>query len=157
VTPVDFTLLYPPFRARLKMMLLLLSASGHRFVVTEGFRTYTRQNELFNQGRVDNQPRVTDARPGQSPHNFGLAVDVCLDADASRPGLQPNWENEAYEPLREACASFSLLWGGTWSKPDRPHIQWPGYAAAAELEPLRDIFEAKGLLAVWEFLERKEQ
>lgn len=32
------------------------------------------------------------APPGYSPHEFGLAVDVALDADAVRAGLQPNWD-----------------------------------------------------------------
>ena len=54
--------------------------------VTQGLRTFPEQQALYNQGRTSPGKKVTNAKPGQSYHNYGLAIDVVrMDGD------KPDW------------------------------------------------------------------
>lgn len=151
---VDTSLLYKPFLWQVSQLLDEAWGLGLSFWPISGFRDYVEQSALYAQGRTAPGVRVTDAQPGESPHNFGLAVDVCLDADALRAGLQPNYQAEKYEPLRALALKHGLVWGGRWG--DGPHLQLFGYVTAEQLRPLRDVYEANGLLAVWDFIDARE-
>lgn len=149
--------LYRPFALKVEALLDEASAGGNEFWVISGFRDLRLQEALYAIGRTVDVHRetVTDARGGESAHNYGIAVDVCKDADMRRSGLQPNWELESYAPLKALCAKHGLVWGGNWKSTrrphgDSPHIQWPGFVTATQLEPLREAFEAGGLDAVFE-------
>ncbi len=98
---------------------------------------------------------VTNAQPGQSAHNFGIAVDLARDTSPA-PGLQPTWVDDAYEPLRLACEANRLEWGGKWAKRDPGHVQLPSFITARQLEPLHRLFMSGGLPAVWAHLDRLE-
>lgn len=82
---VDPNKLDPLFRSDVEA---LLAASPHTWVVTHGTRTIAEQGELWAKYQAGG-PKA--APPGKSPHNFGLAVDVCLDG-SPLPGLQPDWD-----------------------------------------------------------------
>jgi peptidoglycan LD-endopeptidase CwlK len=60
--------------------------------ITQGLRTFKEQDDLFALGRTRVNPhgktakkplgnRVTQAKGGQSVHNYGFAVDICLIID----------------------------------------------------------------------------
>jgi len=51
---------------------------GVRLRITQGLRTFKEQDDLYAQGRTKPGPKVSNARGGQSMHNYGLAFDVCL-------------------------------------------------------------------------------
>lgn len=94
--------------------------------IISGTRGYAEQNALFRRGRYGNPgPRVTNARGGQSFHNFGLAWDIGIFARDGRYLI----EAEPYERAAEAgLASTALLdtveWGGDNPRfVDRPHYQ----------------------------------
>lgn len=151
---IDPTLLYPPFRRLVESLLLESEANGTSFWPIAGYRSYEQQAVLYAQGRITEGKVVTMAKPGQSAHNFGLAVDVCLDKDAAREGLQPDWSG-SYTPLKMLCEARGLVWGGTWVFKDLPHIQLPHFVTSSDLAPLRDLYEAKGLQGVWAYLDEQ--
>lgn len=153
VSRIDLDKLYPPFLRRLLELLADCRRAGADYYAVSGFRSYAEQTALYEQGRTRPGLRVTNARAGESAHNFGLAVDLVRDGVLDRRGLQPDWSPESYVPLGERAPKFGLLWGGEFLTPDYPHVQWPGYATASQLAPLRDIFERAGLRAVWEYLD----
>lgn len=63
---------------------------------------------------------VTNARGGQSFHNFGLAIDV-VEMNSSG---QPIWTNDRWNEIGEIGKSHGFEWGGDWANfPDRPHFQ----------------------------------
>jgi peptidoglycan LD-endopeptidase CwlK len=116
----------------------LLHNSKWTWYVTSGFRSHAAQDILYGQGRSVYQlaqynlthvarpdlPRVTNARAGQSAHNYGLAIDVVPDGDDNVPGLQPIW-NVKLPPwlwLKQATLKHPRLKGG-WSFNDWPHIE----------------------------------
>ena len=51
--------------------------------ITQGLRTFEEQQKLYNQ-----RPKVTNAKAGQSVHNYGFAVDICLIID----GKVASWD-----------------------------------------------------------------
>ncbi len=139
--------LYFPFLERLFDVIADCKAAGHQYYATMGFRTYAQQDALYAQGRTIPGAIVTAARGGQSAHNFGIAVDFTHDSDILKPGLQPDWDTKNYLPLGKAAKLRGLVWGGDWSKPDMPHVQWP-----TDLAPLKVAMDSGGLKAAWALL-----
>ncbi len=58
-----------------------LLGKGVRLRFSSVFRTIEEQNELYNK-----RPKVTNARGGQSIHNYGLAFDIVLLYDKDLDG-----------------------------------------------------------------------
>lgn len=151
---VDPTKLYPPFFSAVGAMLNEAHFRGADYFVISGFRTYAEQSALYFQGRTSAGSKVTNARAGESAHNFGIAVDLCRDGLVDRAGLQPDYRPESYEMLRELAPKHGLVWGGSWEKfPDRPHVQLPNYVTVSHLEPLRYSYELGGLINVFTYLD----
>lgn len=67
----------------------VLGNSPYTWLVTHAYRSLKTQDELY-QKYLKGGPKA--APPGKSAHNFGLAVDVVLDADPATPGIQPSWD-----------------------------------------------------------------
>lgn len=147
---LDLDLIYPPFLAAMFDAIAEIRdvrKAKYYALKDGGFRSFAVQSKLYFQGRTMPGPKVTWALAGQSPHNFGLAIDFCRDADVDRAGLQPDWKPESYDLLGEVVKKHGLVWGGDWNHPerptqksDRPHVQWPGYISAKDLAPLRSLY-----------------
>ncbi len=88
--------------------------------VISGTRTYAEQQELYDKGRKTPGPKVTNARPGFSWHNFGLAVDLGLFS-----GVAYIPESPLYDRIGAVAEALGLEWGGSWTGPlaDKPHVQ----------------------------------
>lgn len=92
-------------------------------VIYYTLRTIQEQNNLYAQGRTKPGKIVTNAKGGQSYHNYGLAFDA-----APLVNGQIDWNNEAlYRKMGSIGQSVGLEWGGSWvSFKDTPHFQWSG-------------------------------
>lgn len=72
--------------------------------ITQGYRSIQQQNALYEQGRSKAGEVVTNARGGESMHNYGLAVDFVqlvngqisydLEYDGNRSG-KSDWREVA--------------------------------------------------------------
>ena len=93
--------------------------NGVRLRVTQGYRSVEEQNRLYEQGRSTPGNIVTNAKGGQSYHNYGLALDVVKMDENGQPiwtAIDANIANNA--------KSVGFEWGGDWdSFPDYPHFQ----------------------------------
>jgi D-alanyl-D-alanine dipeptidase len=69
-----------------------LAAAGTYILVVSGLRTAAQQNALYEQGRTAPGHIVTNAKAGQSMHNYGLAVDVVPYLSGATGDL--NWKPE---------------------------------------------------------------
>lgn len=96
--------------------------------LTSGYRSDKEQNALYAQGRSKPGKVVTNAKAGQSYHNYGLAVDFViihrnradydLTADHNQNDI-PDWQE-----LGELGKALGFKWGGDWDTfPDYPHLQ----------------------------------
>lgn len=150
---VQMDQLYLPFLQRLLDMVAALNAENLFFRASEGHRTFAREDELYAQGRTAPGPIVTPAQGGESAHNFGIAVDFMRIVNG-----KASWVDTDYEALGPTAVEHGLVWGGSWHKPDRPHVQWPGFITAEDMLPLKEIYLAHPeapLSSVWAFLDGK--
>lgn len=129
-------------QAAARRLLLLARSAGFRARLLSGTRSYAEQDRLHAQGRYGNTgPRVTNARGGQSNHNFGIAWDIGLfDKAGGYLDGDTDAEITEYHRLGKAARPLGLEWGGDWqSIPDVPHYQLPTGRSVAET---RRLFEA---------------
>ena len=86
--------------------------------ITSGYRSVDEQNELYAQGRTEPGIIVTNARGGESYHNYGVAFDVVEIKDG-----EALWNNE-WKEIGEIGKKYGFEWGGDWiSFVDLPHFQ----------------------------------
>jgi peptidoglycan L-alanyl-D-glutamate endopeptidase CwlK len=117
--------LHPIVLAKAQQLVQLAKAEGIPIKLTEGYRPPERQAALLTTG-------ATDAKPGYSFHQYGLAFDlVPLDAQG-----KAWWEPPAgvWDTIGRIGESLGLSWGGRWRPTaklplgDRPHFEYhPGF------------------------------
>ncbi|MGE6227644.1 M15 family metallopeptidase [Paenibacillus chitinolyticus] len=123
--------LLPTVKELAKKLIINSYNRGVPIVITQGLRTFAEQNALYAQGRYgDKRPIVTNAKGGESYHNYGVAIDFALllpdgknvSWDMRRDGdgdLQCDW----LEVVEEA-KKLGFQWGGDWiSFKDSPHFE----------------------------------
>ena len=100
--------------------------------ITQGLRTFQEQSDLYAQGRSKSGRIVTNAKPGQSIHNYGFAVDICLIIDGKTASwdTKADWDNDKLADWQECVQIFKANgwnWGGDWqSFKDMPHFEKRG-------------------------------
>lgn len=101
--------------------------------ISEGHRSNARQNELYAQGRTKPGNIVTNAKAGQSWHNYGIAVDFFL---TSKDGSKALWTvNSKWRRAAAIGKSLGFTWGGDWDGfVDNPHLQMSQGLTLAQLQ-----------------------
>ena len=90
-------------------------------LVTSTLRTDAEQAELYAQGRTKPGKIVTNAKPRQSAHNFGLALDFVPMVNG-----KPEWnaKHPHWLAIGEAAEEVGFEWAGRWTRfREFPHIQ----------------------------------
>ena len=112
-------------RAKAQKMMLLAGFVGLDLLVTCTRRTRGEQADLYEQGRTKPGKIVTWAKPGESPHEDGRALDVvplrggvCVWGTVGEDLL-------LWQKVGEVGEAAGLAWGGRWpgKKRDFPHFQ----------------------------------
>ncbi|MCD5324799.1 MULTISPECIES: peptidoglycan-binding protein [Pontibacillus] len=111
-------------------------AEGINVQISSGFRSFEDQAYQYGKGRsnyryngVDySKPGmsiVSHAKPGQSVHNYGLAIDYFL---TTWDGSEATWSvNDNWCRVAEIGKSMGFSWGGDWSSfKDYPHLELTG-------------------------------
>ena len=95
-----------------------VGSSGTLIRIAQGFRTYAEQDGLYAQSRTAPGPKVTNAKGGESNHNFGLAFDI-VGITGGKMDYNLNWES-----LSKSGKANNFDWGGDWkSFKDKPHFE----------------------------------
>ena len=91
----------------------------HPFVV-QTLRTFEEQDLLYQKGRTRPGAKVTNAKPGQTYHNYGLALDFCLQINGKLV-----WKvDENWMKVVQCFKEEGFEWGGDWkSFKDQPHVE----------------------------------
>lgn len=89
--------LHPKIREEVMSLYIKANNSlgkGVRLRFSYTFRTFEEQNMLYSKGRTNPGPRVTNAKGGQSIHNYGLAFDIVLLYDKNGDGVfeEVSWD-----------------------------------------------------------------
>ncbi|WP_312991526.1 M15 family metallopeptidase [Chryseobacterium flavum] len=97
--------------------------------ITQGLRSFEEQERLYAIGRLTSGKKLTNARAGQSLHNYGLAVDICLIIDGKTASWDTakDWDNDKVADWYECVQIFARHgwnWGGNWKTyKDLPHFE----------------------------------
>ena len=128
---------HPKIREQLRQQYIEannLLGKGARLRFAYVYRSVEEQNKLFNQ-----RPKVTNAKGGQSIHNYGLAFDIVLlyDNDGNGTFEEASWsmirdfDKDSKADFMEIVNYFKSkgwVWGGDWKKfKDAPHFEVKGY------------------------------
>jgi len=139
-------LLHPAIKAEVfeayKFVNNNLLGRGVRLRFAYTLRSFDLQNELYAQGRTklwDNNGnrlgKITNAKGGQSYHNYGLAFDIVLLLDKDRDGNfeEASWNTVAdfdgdgiadWMEVIDYFKNIGWTWGGDWKNfVDKPHLQ----------------------------------
>lgn len=143
-------LLHPRLRPEAEVILLrcglkLTGDYGVRF--THTLRSFDEQDFLFEQGRTRPGKVVTWAKGGESFHNYGMAIDICLlkkDGKMVSFDTKLDADQDAVADWIEALTVFKNMgweWGGDWpkGKRDMPHFQKTFGMSTKELFELSKI------------------
>jgi peptidoglycan L-alanyl-D-glutamate endopeptidase CwlK len=97
-----------------------MTTFGYKVMVYQGFRSFAGQDALYAQGRTKPGTVVTNAKGGDSLHNYGCAVDIVFIENG-----RPSWaEHHPWHILGAIGKKHGFEWGGDWASfPDRPHLQ----------------------------------
>lgn len=142
--------IHPRLARFVTMLIDQLATDGFDVRVTQGLRSWSQQEALWQEGRDANGKvigvTVTDAPPGYSWHNFGLAAD-CAPFDAAG---NPDWNptHSDWQHILAAGKSLGLVEGACWHHPDDPHLQLSDYPVTPTDED-RQLFKDGGEDAVW--------
>lgn len=114
--------------------------AGIDILITDGFRSIEEQDGLHAQGRSAAGSVVTQARGGESYHNYGLAIDFALRLengevvwDIERDG-NGNGKRDWFE-VAAIGKDLGFEWGGDWRHfKDYPHLQMTFGLSISELQ-----------------------
>ena len=96
--------------------------------ISQGLRTFAEQDALYRK-----RPKVTNAKGGQSVHNYGFAVDIVMiiDGKIASWDTAKDWDNDKVADWYECVKTFAKYgwdWGGNWkSFKDLPHFDKRGF------------------------------
>ncbi|MGK4568016.1 M15 family metallopeptidase [Flavobacterium sp. 3HN19-14] len=97
--------------------------------IAQGLRTFAEQDALYAQ-----RPKVTNAKGGQSVHNYGFAVDIVLIIDGKTASwdTKKDWDGDKVSDWDECVKIFAKhgwSWGGNWASfKDMPHFDKIGFS-----------------------------
>jgi len=100
--------------------------------ITQGLRSFKEQDNLYAIGRTKPGKKVTNAKGGQSIHNYGFAIDICLIINGKTASWDTlkDWDNDQIADWYECVKIFAKYgwdWGGNWKKfKDLPHFDKRG-------------------------------
>jgi len=127
--------LHPKVAAMAQELINRCQTEGIDLLVTSTYRDAEAQEALYAQGRTKPGKIVTNAKPGESYHNWRVAFDVV----PLRHG-KPVWnttgsDGELWEQVGTLGESVGLEWAGRWRKfRELPHFQCTGGLTLADLQ-----------------------
>lgn len=124
--------LLPPVKDRAEKMIQGCKAVGIDLLVTSTYRDNASQEALYAQGRTKPGKIVTNARAGQSFHNYRCAFDVV----PLRHG-KPVWDSKdpVWQIIGQIGKQCGLEWAGDWKRfKEFPHFQYTGGLTLAKLQ-----------------------
>jgi peptidoglycan L-alanyl-D-glutamate endopeptidase CwlK len=111
--------LLPEVQSYARALVHKAADAGVTIKIISGLRTYQEQDALYAQGRTTPGDKVTNAKGGQSNHNFGIAFDIGVFE-----GNKYLSDSPKYKTVGILGVDLGLEWGGNWKTiTDQPHFQ----------------------------------
>jgi len=128
----DINELLPEVKSRVEHFIALCEDNGIDLLITSTYRDNESQDALYNQGRTTKGYVVTNAKAGESYHNYRCAVDV-----VPLVGGKPMWDtnNPVWESVAVLGKQAGLEWAGDWKTfKEMAHFQYTGGLTIAQLK-----------------------
>jgi peptidoglycan L-alanyl-D-glutamate endopeptidase CwlK len=111
------------------------------------FRSNAEQDALYAIGRTKAGKIVTNAKGGNSYHNYGMAIDIVLLVDKDKNGSfeSASWETNVdfdgdgradWREIVDIFKRYGWEWGGDWKFSDKPHFQKTNGLTIAQLKKI---------------------
>jgi peptidoglycan LD-endopeptidase CwlK len=134
------TELHPIVKERSDQLVQQAAKKGIVVLITDGFRSVDEQNTIYEQGRTTEGNIVSNAKGGESYHNYGLAIDFALET----PSGDVIWDRQYdrnengksdWSEVVKIAKSLGFEWGGDWKDfKDYPHFQMDFGLTIADLQ-----------------------
>jgi peptidoglycan L-alanyl-D-glutamate endopeptidase CwlK len=124
--------LLPPVKLKVERFMGMCVANNIDLLITSTYRDIESQNALYAQGRTAPGSIVTNAKGGDSFHNYKCAVDVVplINGKPDWVGSHPIWTR-----LGELGKEAGLEWAGEWKTfKELAHFQYTGGLSLADLK-----------------------
>ena len=132
--------LHPVVEERANQLVAKAAAKGITILITDGFRSAKAQDQLFEKGRTIDGYIVTNARGGESYHNFGLAIDFAIRVPSGDVIWDRQYDGNGnsvsdWTDVVRMAKELGFEWGGDWQGfKDYPHLQMNFGLAIADLQ-----------------------
>ena len=124
--------LLPEVKKRVETFIQLCKDNNIDLLVTSTYRDNESQEKLYAQGRTEPGRIVTNAKSGDSFHNYHCAVDVVplISGKPDWDGTHPIWQT-----VGQLGKQAGLDWAGEWhSFKELAHFQYTGGLTIAQLK-----------------------
>lgn len=162
----DRSKLYPPFaRIITEKFEPALRVKGIPAYEFEALRSWEQQEIYYAQGRTTPGPIITNARPGDSYHQYGIAEDWVMKTmlDGPKPSLTWSWDIKVdrnkdgfndWKQMADIAVACGLDAAYYWkTSPECPHVQMH-LNHMLKLSELKELYRLGGLPRVWETFDR---
>ena len=124
--------LLPVVQEKVRKFKALCEENGIDLLITSTYRDHESQNALYAQGRTAPGRKVTNAKGGQSWHNWRCAIDVVPLVNG-----KPCWDtkNPVWMKVGELGKEAGLEWAWEWKTfKEMAHFQYTGGKTLAQLQ-----------------------
>jgi peptidoglycan L-alanyl-D-glutamate endopeptidase CwlK len=128
--------LLPVVKAQAERFLLLAKEAGIDLLVTSTYRDNDSQAALYAQGRTKPGIIVTNAKPGQSWHNWRCAFDVVPLRNGKPVWNTSGEDGKLWRKIGELGESVGLEWAGRWTGKlkEMAHFQYTNGKSLADFQ-----------------------
>jgi len=132
----DLNDLHPVVKVKAQAFLDKAKSVGIDLLITSTYRDQESQAALYEQGRTKPGQIVTNARPGQSWHNWRCAFDVVPIRNGKPVWGTSGKDGELWRTVGELGESVGLEWAGRWNGKLREmaHFQYTNGMSLADFQ-----------------------
>lgn len=117
--------LHPTVRKMAEAHIKACHDSGIDILVTSTYRDIESQNDLYAQGRTKPGKKVTNAKGGQSFHNFKVAYDIVPLRNGKPVWNTSGEDGKLWQLIGNLGKAQGLEWAGDWKTfKEYPHFQF---------------------------------
>lgn len=132
----DLKDLHPKVKDLCEKFISKCKEQGINILITSTYRDKESQDALYAQGRTSPGNKVTNAKGGQSFHNWRVAFDF-----VPLVNNKPDWNNQAlFKQCGKIAVDVGLEWAGNWKKSfEMAHCQYTGGLSLEDLQAGKEI------------------
>ena len=132
--------LHPKVKVMAKSFLVQCEKYDIDVLITSTYRDNESQDALYAQGRTKPGNKVTNARAGQSWHNYRCAFDVVPLRNGKPVWGTKGADYDLWEAIGNIGKSVGLEWAGDWKTfREFPHFQYTGGLTLKDLQAGKTI------------------